>query len=48
MLSEKLYNQKIEELENQTICEPAVYGNDKLIDEKRSVRELPLLGLAES
>ena len=31
--SEKLYNQKIEELKNQTICETAVSGNDKIIDE---------------
>jgi hypothetical protein len=42
--SEKLYNQKIEELENQTICEAAVNGNNKVIDEKQCIKELPLLG----
>ena len=31
--SGNLYNQKIEELKNQTICETAVSGNDKIIDE---------------
>src|SRR4051794_20774447 len=41
--SEKLYNQKIEELKNQTICEAAIYGDNKLIDEKKSIKALPLL-----
>jgi DNA-binding Xre family transcriptional regulator len=34
--SEKLYNQKVEEVKNQTICEAAVSGNNKLIDEKQA------------
>ena len=46
--SENFYIQKVEELKNQTICETAVYRNDKLIDEKQSIKELPLLGFAES
>jgi hypothetical protein len=46
--SEKLYNQKIEELGNQTICEAAVYGDNKSINEKQSIKALPLLGFAES
>jgi hypothetical protein len=46
--SEKLYNQKIEELKNQTICEATVYGDNKSMNEKQSIKELPLLGFAES
>ena len=46
--SEKLYNQKIEEVKNQTICEAMVYGDNKLIHEKQSIKALPLLGFAES
>jgi predicted transcriptional regulator len=46
--SEKLYNQKIEEVKNHTICEAAVYGDNRLIDEKQSIKGLPLLGFAES
>jgi hypothetical protein len=46
--SEKLYNQKVEELKDQTICKAAVYGNNKLTDERQSIKELPLLGFAES
>ena len=41
--SEIFYNQKIEELKNQTICEAAVYGNNKTTYEKQSVKELLLL-----
>ena len=40
--SEKLYDQKVEELKNQTICEFAVNGNNKVIDEKQCLKELPL------
>jgi predicted transcriptional regulator len=46
--SERIYNQKVEEVKNQTICEAAVYGNNKVIEEKQSIKELPLLGSAES
>jgi len=46
--SENFYNQKIEEVKNQTICEAAVYGNTKISDEKQSIKELPLLGFARS
>jgi hypothetical protein len=46
--SEKLYIQKIEEAKNQTICEPAVYEDNKLIDENQSIKALPLLGFAEA
>lgn len=42
--SEKLYEQKIEELKNQTICEAAVNPNDK----RQSIKALPLLGFAGS
>jgi hypothetical protein len=40
--SEKLHIQKVEELKNQTICEAAVNGNNKAIDEKQCIKELPL------
>jgi len=33
--SEKFYNKKVDELKNQTICEAAVYENNKAIDEKQ-------------
>lgn len=47
--SEKLYNQKIEELKNQTICEATVYeNNNEITDEKQSIKGLPLLGFAGS
>jgi predicted transcriptional regulator len=46
MESEKLYNQKVEELKNQAICEAAVYRDNKLTDESQSIKELPLLGFA--
>jgi hypothetical protein len=46
--SERLYNQKIEEIKNKTICEATVYGNNKINNEKQSMKELPLLGFAES
>jgi len=46
--SDKLYNQKIEELKNQTICEAAVYENNKLTDEKQKIKGLLLLGFARS
>jgi hypothetical protein len=46
--SEKLYIQRVEELKNQTICEAAGYGDNKLIHEKQSMKALPLLGFAES
>jgi hypothetical protein len=46
--SEKLYNQKIEEIKNQTTCEAAVCGDNILIDEKQCIKELPLLGFVES
>jgi hypothetical protein len=46
--SERLYNQKVEEVKNQTICEASVYGSNKVIEEKQSIKELPLLGSAES
>jgi hypothetical protein len=46
--SEKLYNQKIEEVKNHTICEAAVCGDNKLFDEKKSTKALPLLGFTES
>jgi predicted transcriptional regulator len=47
--SEKFYNQKIEELKNQTICEAAVSeNNNEITDEKQSIKELPLLGFGES
>ncbi|HEY7079528.1 MAG TPA: hypothetical protein VH500_07495 [Nitrososphaeraceae archaeon] len=42
--SDKFYNQKIEEVKNQTICEAAVDGNNKLTDEKQSIKELSPLG----
>ena len=45
---ERLYNQKIEELKNQAICEAAVYPDVKITDEKQSIKELPLLGFQES
>ncbi|HEY7082372.1 MAG TPA: hypothetical protein VH500_22000 [Nitrososphaeraceae archaeon] len=46
--SEKLYNQKIEEVKNHTVCEAAVCRDNKLFDEKQSTRALPLLGFTES
>jgi hypothetical protein len=46
--SEKLYNQKIEEVKNQIICVAAGCGDNKLIDEKQSTKALPLLGFIES
>lgn len=48
--SSNLYNQKIEEIKNHTICEAAVYPNpnDKITDEKQSIKRLLLLGFAES
>jgi hypothetical protein len=46
--SDKLYNQKIDELKSQTICEAAVYRNNQLIDEKQSIKELPLFGSRDS
>jgi hypothetical protein len=46
--SEKLYNQKIEEVKNHIICATAVCGDNNLIDEKQSIKALPLLGFAES
>ena len=46
--SEKLYNHKIEDLENQTICEAAVHENNKMTDEKQSMKGLLLLGFAQS
>ncbi len=46
--SEKLYNQKIEEVKNHTICEAAVCRNNKLFDEKQNTKALPLLGFVES
>jgi hypothetical protein len=46
--SERLYSQKMEEIKNQTICEAAVYRNNKLTDKKQNIRALPLLGFAES
>ncbi len=30
--SERFYEQKVEELKNQTICEAAAYGNNKITD----------------
>ena len=44
--SEKFYNQKIEELKNQTICEAAVYGNDKITNEQQIMKALLELGFA--
>jgi hypothetical protein len=38
----------MEEIKNQTICEAAVYRNNKLTDKKQNIRALPLLGFAES
>lgn len=46
--SENLYNQKIEEIKNQTVCEAAIYRDSKLTDKKQSIKALPLLGFAES
>jgi predicted transcriptional regulator len=46
--SENLYNQKIEEIKNQTICEAAIYRDNKLTDKEQSIKALPLLGFAES
>jgi len=46
--SEKLHNQKIEEIKNQTICEAAVNRNNKLTDKKQSIKGLLLLGFAGS
>ena len=46
--SEKLYNQKIEEIKNQTTCEAAVCGDNILIDEKQCIKASPLLGFVES
>lgn len=48
--SSNVYNQKIEEIKNRTICEAAVYPNpdDKITDEKQSTRGLLLLGFSES
>jgi hypothetical protein len=46
--SEKLYYQKIEEVKNCTIRKAAVCGDNKLVDEKQSVKALPLLGFAGS
>ena len=46
--SEKLYNQKIDKLKNQTICEAAVYGNNNLTEKNQSIKALPLLGFAGS
>jgi hypothetical protein len=40
--SANFYNQKIEDIQNQTICEAAVNGNNKVIDEKQCIKELPL------
>jgi hypothetical protein len=40
--SANFYNQKIEDIQNQTICEAAVNGNNKVIDEKQCLKELPL------
>ena len=44
--SDKLYNQKIEELKDQSICEAAVCENKKIIDEKQGIKELLLLRFA--
>ncbi|MFZ0327068.1 MAG: hypothetical protein WBP64_20225 [Nitrososphaeraceae archaeon] len=47
--SEKLYNQKIEELKNQTICEVSVEGdNSKITDEKQCLKGLLLMDFAKS
>jgi predicted transcriptional regulator len=46
--SENFYNQKIEEVKNQTICDATVDGNNKLTDEKQSIKELPLFGFGDS
>jgi hypothetical protein len=40
--SEKFYNKKVKELKNQTICQAAVNRNNKVIDEKQCIKELPL------
>jgi hypothetical protein len=45
--SEKLYNQKIEEVNNHTICEAAICGDNRLFDEKQSTKALPLLGFTD-
>jgi hypothetical protein len=44
--SQNFYNQKIEEVKNQTISEAAVYGNNKMTDEKQSMKGLLALGFA--
>jgi len=36
--SANFYNQKIEDIQNQTICEAAVNGNNKVIDEKQCLK----------
>lgn len=46
--SEMFYNQKIEELKTQTICEAAVYENKKTTDEKQSIKGPLLLGFERS
>ena len=46
--SENLYNQKIEEIKNQTVCEAAIYRDNKLTNKEQSIKALPLLGFAES
>ena len=46
--SAKLYDKKIKELKNQTICEAAAYGNNKTTNEKEGIKRLLLLGFAES
>jgi hypothetical protein len=46
--SERLYNQKMEELNNQTVSEAAVYGNNKITNEKQNINGLVLLGFARS
>jgi len=46
--SENLYNQKIEEIKTQTVCEAAIYRDNKLTNKEQSIKALPLLGFAES
>jgi hypothetical protein len=36
--SEELYNQKVDELKNQAVCESAVYENNKITDEMQSMK----------
>jgi hypothetical protein len=36
--SGNFYNHKIEEPKNQTICEAAVYGKNKITDEKQNIK----------